>query len=120
MTTDRSLFQILLGNHASALFILLIFVMSCIGMYIVSLQMMHFDLSFILGHFGDASLNKYFLEHGHKWLQGQVGDISDRSLCEECGQLSLRRSQRFSVERMAMDTVWVYEEEHLLTRAQLL
>lgn len=41
-------------------------------MYIVPLQMMHFDLSFIPGDIGDARLNNYFLEHGYKWLTGQV------------------------------------------------
>lgn len=36
--------------------------------------------------------------------------ISDASLREECHQQSLRRSQRFSLERMAIETLRVYEE----------
>jgi hypothetical protein len=50
----------------------LIFAIFCIGLYIVPLQMMHFDLSFIPGDMGDTRLNNYFLEHGYKWLTGQV------------------------------------------------
>ena len=54
---------------------LLVFATFCIGMYIVPLQMMHFDLSFIPGDLGDARLNNYFLEHGFKWVAGQVGSF---------------------------------------------
>jgi hypothetical protein len=50
----------------------LIFLFFCLGMYLVPLRMMHFDLSFIPGNLGDARLNNYFLEHGYKWLIGQA------------------------------------------------
>jgi hypothetical protein len=50
-------------------------------MYIVPLQMMHFDLSFIPGNLGDGRLNNYFLEHGHKWLQGQVESFWNAPFC---------------------------------------
>jgi len=50
----------------------LIFVVFLAGIYLVLFRMMHADLSSIPGDLGDARLNNYFLEHGYKWLAGQV------------------------------------------------
>lgn len=51
--------------------LLLIFVIFCIGMYLVPLQMIHSDFSLIPGDLNDSRLNNYFLEHGYKWMTGQ-------------------------------------------------
>jgi len=56
---------------------LLIASMYCVGMYILPLQLMRFDLSRIPGDLGDARLNNYLLEHGYKWLTGQVASFWD-------------------------------------------
>ena len=56
---------------------LLIASMYCVGMYILPLQVMRFDLSMIPGDLGDARLNNYLLEHGYKWLTGQVASFWD-------------------------------------------
>ena len=49
----------------------------CVGMCILPLQLMGFDLSRIPGDLGDARLNNYFLEHGYKWLTGQAPGFWD-------------------------------------------
>lgn len=56
---------------------ILIASMYCVGMYTLPLQLMRFDLSLIPGDLGDARLNNYFLEHGYKWLTGQVASFWD-------------------------------------------
>ena len=56
---------------------LLILIMFCIGMYAVPIQLMHIDLTLIPGDLGDGRLNNYFLEHGYKWITGQVKNFWD-------------------------------------------
>jgi hypothetical protein len=56
---------------------ILVVSMYCVGMYILPMQMMRFNLSLIPGDLGDARLNNYFLEHGYKWLTGQVASFWD-------------------------------------------
>jgi len=51
--------------------------MYCIGMFLLPLSVMRFDLSRIPGDLGDARLNNYFLEHGYKWLTGQAPSFWD-------------------------------------------
>jgi hypothetical protein len=46
-----------------------------VGIYLVTLRMMHFDLTAIPGDLADARLNNYFLEHGYKWITGQVSSF---------------------------------------------
>jgi hypothetical protein len=42
------------------------------GMFMMPLQLMGIDLAFIPGDLGDTRFNNYVLEHGYKWLSGQV------------------------------------------------
>lgn len=49
--------------------------MFLLGMYFVPLSVMHLDLSRIPGDLVDARLNNYFLEHGYKWVTGQVASL---------------------------------------------
>ena len=54
---------------------LLIFCVYCAGIYLVPLSMMHYDLTLIPGDLIDARLNNYLLEHGYKWITGQVSSF---------------------------------------------
>lgn len=64
-------------NKAEISGFLLVASMYCVGMYILPLQVMRFNLSMIPGDLGDARLNNYLLEHGYKWLTGQVASFWD-------------------------------------------
>ena len=59
----------------NVLSLLLIICVYFVGICLVTLRMMHFDLTTIPGDIGDARLNNYFLEHGYKWITGQVSSF---------------------------------------------
>uniref|UniRef100_C6E5V4 Glycosyltransferase RgtA/B/C/D-like domain-containing protein n=1 Tax=Geobacter sp. (strain M21) TaxID=443144 RepID=C6E5V4_GEOSM len=49
--------------------------MLLLGMYFIPLSVMHLDLSRIPGDLVDSRLNNYFLEHGYRWVTGQVASF---------------------------------------------
>lgn len=54
-----------------------LFLMFCVGIYLLPLRIMGLDLSWIPGDLVDGRLNNYFLEHGYKWITGQVQSFWD-------------------------------------------
>lgn len=64
-------------KHNSLKSFLFVFIVYCVGMYLVPLSMMNYDLSRIPGGLGDSRLTNYFLEHGYKWITGQLKSFWD-------------------------------------------
>lgn len=56
-----------------------VFVFGCLlyGLYSVPIALFETNLSMIPGDFGDARFNNYILEHGYKYLTGQVSSFWD-------------------------------------------
>jgi hypothetical protein len=51
-----------------------------IGIYLVPINIFNSDFSKILGDKGDARFNNYVLEHGYKYLKGEVSNYWDMSM----------------------------------------
>jgi hypothetical protein len=52
--------------------------MLLVGLYSFPLSLMQTDLSKIPGDLGDARFNNYVLEHGYKYLNGEVKSFWDQ------------------------------------------
>jgi len=48
-----------------------------VGIYTFAIRIMGYDFTYIPGDFGDARFNNYILEHGFKYLTGQVNKYWD-------------------------------------------
>jgi len=48
-----------------------------VGLYLVPVKIFHPDMSRIMGDMGDARFNNYILEHGHKYLHGEIKNFWD-------------------------------------------
>ena len=51
-----------------------------IGIYLVPINIFNSDFSKILGDKGDARFNNYVLEHGYKYIKGEVSNYWDMSM----------------------------------------
>jgi len=51
--------------------------MLIIGLYTVPIKIFHTDFSKIIGDKGDARFNNYILEHGYKYLKGDIANYWD-------------------------------------------
>jgi len=58
-------------HKQTCLNISIILFMFLVGMYLVPIACMNFDLSYMPNDLSDNRLNNYFLENGFKWLSGQ-------------------------------------------------
>ncbi len=61
--------------------IVLIAALLFLGMLLAPFHIMQHDLSMIPGDFIDTRFNNYMLEHGYRWLTGQVAHFWDAQYC---------------------------------------